>query len=289
MRWLRLVSGVSLGSILLVLSPAVATHDSGGPVLRDVMVFLAGLSFALQAAGWGLAARWERPGRVLRGGGLVMFGPAMAAYVVNALPLPGWLGWILFGLFATAGVAFPIWLYVDGRRSSFPVEPDAQGRLEVRVARVPTLMLAVLAATLAAAALVLLPIPVFGWVVGTVGVVFFGGASARLLLLAIRPGPAIRADTQGMEDRSSLAGVRRISWRESKRIRDMTTFGQPTVAVTPRDWASVAGRQAAWKRPLLALTRRLIGSDDLLVNTNALPCSARELAKALEGMRRDNS
>jgi hypothetical protein len=169
------------------------------------------------------------------------------------------------------------------------MEPDSQGRLEVPVARVPTLMLAVLAAAMATAGLVLLPIPVLGWVVGTVGLVFFGGACAVALLLAARPGPAIRADAEGMEDRSSLIGIGRIAWQESTGIREMTTFGQPTVAITPRSWATVVGRQVAWKRPLLKLNRKLIGSDDLLVNTTALPCSARDLARALEEMRCDNT
>lgn len=288
-RWLRLVSGMSLGLILLAISPAVFTDDSVEPLLREVMIFLCVLGFALLAAGWGLAAQWDSAGMVLRGGGVLVFGLGMAAYVVTALPLPGGVGWTLFGLFTVAGLAFPVWLFVSGERSSSPLEPDAQGRLEVPVARVPTLMLAVLAAAMATAALVLLPVPVFGWVVGTVGLVFFGGACALLVLLAVRPGPAIRADTEGMEDRSSLVGVRRIAWQELTRIREMTTFGQPTVAVTPRDWATVVGSQTVWKRPLLKLNRRLIGSDDLLVNTIALGCSARDLARALEAMRHDNS
>lgn len=288
-RWLRLVSGMSLGLILLAMSLAVFTDDSVEPLLREVMTLLCLLGVSLLAAGWGLAARWNSAGMVLRGGGILVFGLGMAAYVVTALPLPGWLGWTLFGLFTVAGLAFPVWLFVSGESSSSLVVPDAQGRLEVPVARVPTLMLAVLAAAMATAALVLLPVPVFGWVLGTAGLVFFGGACALLVLLAVRPGPAIRADTEGMEDRSSLVGVRRISWQESTRIRETTTFGQPTVAVTPRDWATVVGRQTVWKQPLLKLNRRLIGSDDLLVNTTALGCSARDLAKALEAMRRDNS
>ncbi|MDC5699396.1 hypothetical protein OO014_19280, partial [Intrasporangium calvum] len=83
-----------------------------------------------------------------------MFGLAMLAYVVAVLQLPGWLGWALFGLFATAGVAFSVWLHVDRGRDS-PAEPDPLGRLEVPVARLTTLMMAVLAAALATTALVL--------------------------------------------------------------------------------------------------------------------------------------
>jgi hypothetical protein len=165
------------------------------------------------------------------------------------------------------------------------VEPDAHGRLEVSVARLPTLALAVLALLMATGALVILPVPVLGWVVGPVGVLFFGGASVWLVVLALRPGPAIRADRDGMEDRTSLVGARRISWRESTAVRDTSTFGQPTVAVTPHDWKAVVGRQAAWKRPLLALNRRITKSDDLLVSDTALACSARDLAQALEGLR----
>jgi hypothetical protein len=287
--WVRLVTGLCLGLVLLAVLPSVVRDNPDEPGLRVVMIVLGLLGFALLAAGWGVAARWAGPGKVLRGGGLAVFGLAMGAYVVTALPLPGWPGWTLFGLFAAAGLAVPVWLLTGGGRRPSPVEPDAQGRLEVSVARAPTLMLAVLAVAMAAAALVLLPVPVLGWVVGPAGVVFFGGASAWLALLAVRPGPAIRADRHGMEDRASLAGVRRISWGESTAIRDTTTFGQPTVAVTPHDWETVVGRQHAWKRPLLALSRRLTRCDDLLVSTTALPCSPRELAEVLEGMRRDNA
>jgi hypothetical protein len=287
-RWLRIVSGMSLGLVLLAVSPAVFSDPSIEPMLEKVALFLCLLAFALLAAGWGLAARWDSAGMVLRGGGIVVFGLAMAVFAVAALPLPDWLGWSLFGLFTVAGLAFPFWLFVGGEGSASLVEPDAQGRLEVPVARAPTLMLAVLAGGMATLALALLRVPVFGWIAGPVGVLFFGGACVWLVLLAARPGPAIRADTEGMEDRSSLVGIRRMSWRESTRIREMATFGQPTVAVTPREWTSVVDRQAAWKRPLLKLNRRLIGSDDLLLNTSALPCSARELARALEEMRRDN-
>lgn len=289
MRWLRLVSGMSLGVLLVALSPVAFTDASVEPALERVMLVLVLVGFALLAAGWGLAARWDNMGLGLRGGGLVVFGLAMAAYLVTALPLPGWSSWTLFGLFAVAGLAFPAWSFVGGDRVSSVVEPDAQGRLAVPVARVPTLMLAVLAAAMATAALVLFPVPVLGWVVGTVGLVFFGGACVVALLFAARPGPAIRADAEGMEDRSSLTAIGRIAWQESTGIRETTMFRQPMVAVTPRSWATVVGRQAAWKRPLLKLNRKLIGSDDLLVNTTALPCSARDLARALEEMRCDNT
>ncbi len=135
----------------------------------------------------------------------------------------------------------------------------------------------------------LLPIPLLGWVIGSVGVVFFGGASIWLALLVARPGPAIQADACGIEDRSSLIAVGRVSWTESRRIRQTTTFGQTVIALTPLDWAAVVARQAGWRRPLLAFTRTLTGSDDLLVKSTVLPCRAHELAKALEAMRRDNS
>lgn len=289
MRWLRVVSGLSLGLLLLALSPVAFTDDSVEPALERLMLVLVLVGFALLAAGWGLAALWDSAGMVLRGGGVVVFGLAMAAFVVTELSIPGWGGWTLFGLFAVAGVAFPVWLFVGGDRGSSLAEPNAQGRLEVPVARVPTVMLAVLAAAMATLALVLLPIPVVGWVVGPVGLVFFGGGCAGLVLLAIRPGPGIRADTKGMEDRSSLIGIGRIAWQEATRIQETNTFGQPYVAVTPREWASVVDRQAAWKRPLIKLNQKLTGSDDLLVNTTALPCSARDLARALEKMRRDNT
>lgn len=130
---------------------------------------------------------------------------------------------------------------------------------------------------------------VCGWLVGTVGLVFFGGAFAWLALLAVRPGPAIRADRHGLEDRSSWVVVGRISWSQLTRIRATTTFGQPTIALTPHDWADVVGRQPACRRALLGLSRRLTRSDDLLLSSTALPCSAREVAKALEAMRRDNT
>jgi hypothetical protein len=197
-RWLRLVSGLSLGLLLLALSPVAFTDDSVEPAFERLMLVLGLVGFALLAAGWGLAALWDSAGMVLRGGGVVVFGLAMAAFVVTELSIPGWLGWTLFGLFAVAGVAFPVWLFLGGDRGSSLVEPDAQGRLEVPVARVPTVMLAVLAAAMATLALVLLPIPVVGWVVGPLGLVFFGGVCAGLVLLAIRPGPGIRADTKGM-------------------------------------------------------------------------------------------
>ena len=286
--WLRLVSGMSVGLLLLAMLPAAAAPDPGEPVLRRVMLFLGLLGFALGGAGWGLGARWDGLGRVVRGGGELVFGLAILAYVVALLQLPGWLGCALFGLFATAGVAFPVWLHVD-RGRDLPVEPDALGRLEVPVARLTTLMMAVLAAALATTALVLLPVPVLGWLVGGAGVVLFGGSCVWLVLSVVRPGPAIRADSQGMEDRSSVVSAGWISWSELSRIRGTTTFGQPTVALTPRDWATVVGRQVAWRRALLALNRRLTGSEDLLVSATALPCGADDLAKALEAMRRENS
>lgn len=286
--WLRLVSGMSVGLLLLAMLPAAAAPHPGEPVLRRVMLLLALLGFALGAAGWGLGARWGGLGRVVRGGGELVFGLAMLAYVVAVLQLPGWLGWALFGLFATAGVAVSVWLHVDRGRDS-PAEPDPLGRLEVPVARLTTLMMAVLAAALATTALVLLPVPVLGWLVGGAGVLFFGGSCVWLVVSVVRPGPAIRADSQGMEDRSSLVAAGWISWSELSRIRGTSAFGQPTVALTPRDWATVVGRQVAWRRALLALNRRLTRSDDLLVNVNALPCSANDLANTLEEMRRENT
>ena len=288
-RWLRIVSGISLAVLLLAALPAVAAGDTSEPTLRVVMAVLGLLAFALLAAGWALAARWQSAGMVLRGGGLVLFGLAMAAYVVTALEMPAWLAWALFGLFSAAVLAFPVWLVMGRGSSRLPVEPDAHGRLEVPVARVSMLMLAVLAGAMATGAVVVIRAPLFGWVVGTVGLVFFGGAFAWLVLLAVRPGPAIRADSHGLEDRSSLVVGGWIAWAELTRIRATTTFGQPTIALTPHDWSGVVGRQPAWKRALLGLSRRLTGSNDLLLSSTALPCRARDLAKALEAMRRANT
>jgi len=286
---LRLVSGMAVAAILLVLSPAVALSAFGEPGLRKVMVVLALLAFALQAGAWALGARWDRPGSWLRTSGLALFGAAMAAFVVLALPLPVCLGWILFGLFAVAVLALPLWLRRSDRRSARRVEPDAQGRLEVPVARVQTLTQAVLAALMATMSAVLLRIPVLGWVIGGVGVVFFGFAVVWLVLLVARPGPAIMADAIGMEDRSSPVAAGRVTWTELRGIRKTTTFGQVVIALTPRDWAKVVGRQPPWRRALLAFNRRITGSDDLLLNTGTLPCSAHDVAKALEQLRRENS
>jgi hypothetical protein len=51
-RWLRLVSGVSLAALLLAALPAVVTGDTGESALRVVMAVLGLLAFALLAAGW---------------------------------------------------------------------------------------------------------------------------------------------------------------------------------------------------------------------------------------------
>jgi len=126
----------------------------------------------------------------------------------------------------------------------------------------------------------------FGLLVGVPGLAFFSIGTLYGLGRALRPRPAVVLGRTGFTDHASAVGIGFVPWRDVKSIAVRSLMGQRSVVVTLRNPEVHLARQARWKRVLLRLNRR-VWSGHVFIPATVLPMPPRELAREMEGRRRD--
>ena len=106
-----------------------------------------------------------------------------------------------------------------------------------------------------------------GFVVGVVGAVIFGVFGVLWAWLGFRPGPGLRIDEDGFEDRSSAVSVGRVPWTDVTGIGSWGAFGSSSVVVSVRDPHAYAQRVPWYGRAAARANIRLVGSSVTVAST----------------------
>ena len=139
----------------------------------------------------------------------------------------------------------------------------APERLECRPSRRKSLGLLLMTAALLGTCWFCTTLP--GWdaqAVGWVGLAFFGLAGVMLVRQAVRIGPVVVIDADGLTDRR--LGVGPIGWQEITGYRTVTVESTRLLCLDLAEPDQFLGRLSAWKRVAAAANRRM-GFGDVCV------------------------
>ena len=122
-----------------------------------------------------------------------------------------------------------------------------------------------------------------GFVAGLVGAVTFGVFGILWAWLGFRPGPGLRIDDDGFDDRSSAVAVGRVPWADVTGIGSWGAFGSSSVVVAVRDPEEYVSRAPWYARPAARAIIRLVGSSVTVASTGLRTSHEELLAELTAG------
>jgi hypothetical protein len=138
--------------------------------------------------------------------------------------------------------------------------------------------------TLVAAGVLAISMGGIGYVIGVLGILFFGAASVYLISELVYRRPSLRIDADGITDRATLASAGRIAWGEIGAVRIHSVLGQRFLEILPLDPGAVVARAGPVRRAVLRLNRG-VGFPAINIPEAAVPYPLEAL---IDEIRRHN-